>query len=103
MKTEKFKIIPYTNKYRKQILNIWEKSVLATHDFLSENDFNEIKQLVSNMDFNDLKVYCIINKSSIGGFIGVYENKVEMLFLSPEYFGQGLGFKLLDFTVKELN
>lgn len=42
---QNFKIEKYTDKDRVQILNVWEKSVLATHDFLSPTDFEEIKQL----------------------------------------------------------
>ncbi len=37
------------------------------------------------------------------GFIGVADNKIEMLFLDPKCFGQGYGLKLLNFAVEELN
>lgn len=37
------------------------------------------------------------------GFIGTSEKKIEMLFLDPDYFGQGLGQKLLNFAVNKLN
>ena len=37
------------------------------------------------------------------GFIGVADEKVEMLFLDPKYFGNGIGKKLLSFAVDELN
>jgi hypothetical protein len=45
MSFEKFKIEKYSDKYRNQVLDVWEKSVLATHNFLKPSDFKEIKQL----------------------------------------------------------
>jgi putative acetyltransferase len=96
-------IKPYSDNYRDQILAIWENSVLATHDFLTPADFAEIKELVASFDFNLLQVYCLESEGLILGFVGVADRKIEMLFLDPEYFGQGLGKKLLLFAVNELN
>jgi putative acetyltransferase len=103
MQTDNFEINQYTDLYRQQVLTIWEKSVIATHDFLTSTDFEEIKQLINNINFNDFQVYCLINENLVSGFIGVADKKVEMLFLDPKYIGQGLGKKLLNFAVKELN
>ena len=50
-------INPYSDTYRQQVLTIWKKSVLATHDFLTSSDFEEIKELVNNINFH----YCPIN------------------------------------------
>lgn len=103
MQTVSFEITEYSDTYKQQVLTVWEKSVLATHDFLTSTDFKEIKELVNTINFNDFQVFCLVNGKVISGFIGVAEKKVEMLFLDPEYFGQGLGQKLLNFAVKELN
>jgi len=103
MQTVNFEITEYSDTYKQQVLTIWEKSALATHDFLTSTDFEEIKELVNTINFNDFQVFCLVNGKVILGFIGVAEKKVEMLFLDPEYFGQGLGQKLLNFAVKELN
>lgn len=103
MQTDNFEINEYTDIYRQQVLTIWEKSVIATHDFLSSTDFEEIKQLVNNINFNDFQVFCLTKENLVLGFVGVADKKVEMLFLDPKYIGQGLGQKLLNFAVKELN
>lgn len=103
MQTVSFEITEYSDTYKQQVLTVWEKSVLVTHDFLTSTDFKEIKELVNTINFNDFQVFCLVNGKVISGFIGVAEKKVEMLFLDPEYFGQGLGQKLLNFAVKELN
>ncbi len=99
---QNFKIEKYTDKDRVQILNVWEKSVLATHDFLNPTDFEEIKQFVQAFNFNDFEVYCLKQNDEIVGFIGLAERKIEMLFFSPEYIGKGLGRKLADFAFSEL-
>ena len=103
MQTDNFDINPYTDIYRQQVLTIWEKSVLATHDFLTSTDFEEIKELVSGINFNAFQVFCLTKEDLVLGFIGVADKKVEMLFIDPKYFGQGLGQKLLSFAVTELN
>lgn len=102
MTSQNFKIEKYTDKDREQILNIWEKSVLATHDFLKPIEFEEIKKLVQTFNFIDFEVYCLRQEDEVAGFIGLAERKIEMLFLSPEYIGKGLGRKLIDFAFSKL-
>ena len=101
MTNQSFKIEKYTDKDREQILNIWEKSVLETHEFLNPTDFEEIKQLVQTFNFNDFEVYCLKQNDEVAGFIGLAGRKIAMLFLSPEYIGKGLGRKLADFAFSE--
>lgn len=96
-------ILPYNEIYRQEVLTIWERSVLATHDFLTPTDFEEIKELVANLNFNDFQVFCSVYENTVLGFIGVADKKVEMLFLDPKYFGNGIGKKLLTFAVDKLN
>ena len=102
MLTDKFEIKAYDQKYKQQILTVWERSVLATHDFLTTTDFSEIKKLVQSINFNHFQVYCLTENDLVIGFIGVADKKIEMLFLDPTYFGQGLGKILLRFALNEL-
>lgn len=95
-------IFPYDEKFREQILSVWEKSVLATHDFLSPEDFVSIKEAVHTIDFSAFEVYCLIYERKVIGFLGVAEKKIEMLFLDPSFIGQGMGKKLTGFAIKEL-
>jgi putative acetyltransferase len=95
-------IVKYSDSHRDQILDIWEKSVLATHNFLIPSDFVSIKEIVKTIDFNAFQVYCLIHNQNVIGFLGVAEQKLEMLFLSPEYFGKGMGKKLVRFAISEL-
>lgn len=93
----------YTIKQKEQLLAVWEKSVLATHHFLSNEDFLAIKKLLQSLDFTTLNVYCLNHHEEMIGFIATSATKVEMLFLSPNYFGKGLGKKLMNFAVSTLN
>lgn len=99
---EAFQILPFRDDYRDQLLSVWEKSVLATHDFLHPEDFESIKALVHTIDFNHFEVYCLLENQQVIGFIGVAEAKVEMLFLLPDFIGKGLGRYLMNFAIVEL-
>ena len=57
MQTDNFVIKPYDQKYKQQILRVWEQSVLATHDFLTPSDFSEIKAVVYTINFYDFQVF----------------------------------------------
>ena len=102
METDKFEIKAYDQKYKQQILTVWKQSVSVTHDFLTLTDFTEIKELVQTINFYRFQVYCLTKDDFVIGFIGVADKKIEMLFLDPKYFGQGLGKMLMNFAISEL-
>jgi putative acetyltransferase len=103
VKAVSFQIVPYNDNHRQQLLSVWEQSVAATHQFLSDADFKEIKEAVWGIDFNAFKVFCLVNENELQGFIGAADNKVEMLFIAPEFFGKGLGKQLMNFAITELH
>ncbi|MCG6190419.1 GNAT family N-acetyltransferase [Maribellus maritimus] len=102
MEKHDLKIIAFKNSLKKQIVDVWEQSVRATHSFLKPDDFEGIKKLVSEMDFSAFDLHCLVDNHKVIGFVGVADKKVEMLFLLPGYFGQGLGKKLMNFAYTEL-
>lgn len=96
----KISIHPYQTVYRDQMLEVWEKSVLATHHFLEKKDFETIKELVAGIDFEEFSVFCLVDESEqVLGFLGLMERKVEMLFLDPRWIGKGFGKILLDYAI----
>jgi putative acetyltransferase len=101
VKDYNYKIEPYTDNLKSQLLSVWEQSVKATHSFLAAKDFEEIKRDLSNFDFNLIHVHCLMAVSELVGFIGISERKIEMLFLSPKYFGHGLGKQLIEFAIEK--
>ena len=72
------------------LAEIWERSVRATHGFLTEKDIAEIKMSLATTYFPNVDLYGIRNESDIAGFIGLSGNRIEMLFI--DYGRQGLGY-----------
>lgn len=93
-----YNIVEYKDSHKDEILSVWEKSVKATHHFLLESDFKEYEQILKNFDFKDIDVFCLENNQEVIGFIGIHSEKIEMLFLNPDYIGKGLGKQLIDFA-----
>ena len=95
-----YSIHPYREAYRDQIIQVWEKSVLATHHFLEKEDFEAIKEIVSKINFQEFSVFSLLNENEqVMGFLGLIDKKIEMLFLNPVWFGKGLGKVLLDYAI----
>lgn len=83
------------------LIAIWEASVRATHDFLAEEDLQELKPLILEEYFDAVDLRCA--KSSDGkivGFCGVCDGTIEMLFIALEARGKGVGALLADYAVK---
>jgi len=87
---------------REQLLLVWERSVLATHHFLSENDFLIIKQIVEGFDFSELTMNCAESKGQIVGFVGTNGHTIEMLFVDSDFIGKGIGKMLIKYAMKNL-
>ena len=102
MQNQQFDIKPYEEKFKEQILSVWEKSVRATHNFVKPSDIDYYKKIVKKIDFYSFSVYCLMNKNTVVGFIGVADFKIEMLFLDPDFIGQGFGKKLINFALDNL-
>ncbi len=86
-----------------EIVDVWEASVRATHDFLSEEDIRFFKPLILNEYLSAVAVHCVKDESGrIHGFVGVAGQGIEMLFLAPESRGRGLGKLLTNFAIATL-
>lgn len=84
-----------------EVVNVWEASVRATHDFLKEEDIQYFKPLILNTYLDAVELRCIRNeKGKIIGFSGVAEGNLEMLFIHPAERGNGIGKSLLDYSIK---
>ena len=84
----------------KQLIEVWEKSVKATHLFLSEGEIENIKKYIPQAlkNISDLIIKTDENETPIA-FMGIEMQKLEMLFISPEYIGQGIGTELLQYAI----
>lgn len=94
---------PYEDSYRDEIIAVWESSVRTTHHFLSEADIEFYKLLVKEINFNEFEVYCAFSgENQLIGFMGVAQQKLEMLFLRSESIGKGLGKSMTKFAIEQL-
>ncbi|QXI26473.1 GNAT family N-acetyltransferase [Pseudomonas vanderleydeniana] len=78
---------------------LWLRSVRATHTFLGEADIQALYPQVRDLYLPAVQVWVEENPDGRpAGFIGIDQDKVEMLFIEPEQRGQGIGTRLLDFV-----
>ena len=84
-----------------QLIVVWEKSVKATHLFLSENEVEEIKRYIPQALNGIAHLIIAEDKDSRpAAFMGIEEQKLEMLFIAPEERGKGLGRKLIRYGIE---
>ena len=85
------------------LLDIWERSVRATHLFLSDGEIESIKEYVPRALTG---VEALTVAEDEGGrpvaFMGTENGTLEMLFIAPEERGKGLGKRLLRYGIDHL-
>ncbi|PBF42163.1 GNAT family N-acetyltransferase [Clostridioides difficile] len=86
-----------------EMLQVWESSVRATHDFLTEKDIESLIPLVEIGLKEVENIVCIKDNDIIKGFIGIDKDKIEMLFIEDKYRGNGIGKKLIKYAIDKYN
>lgn len=91
-----------SKKLIKELLNVWESSVRATHNFLSNEEIEKIKEYVPQAlaGIPNLIVETDKNEKPIA-FMGIEENKLEMLFIKNSGRRKGIGKKLLNYGIEK--
>ena len=84
-----------------QLLEVWERSVRATHLFLSAGEVAEIKPYVP-LALREVPHLMVAwrGDGTPAGFMGIDGQKLEMLFLAPEERGRGLGRALVQYGME---
>ena len=86
-----------------ELLSVWENSVRATHDFITEDDIAFFKPIIIEQAFPNVTLKCIKDEQkAILGFVGVHDSKIEMLFILDAARGKGIGKVLLNYAVEQL-
>ena len=99
-----YSIVKAEKKEYVELTEIWENSVKATHSFLTPEDINFFKPKILNEYLYAVELYVYKNElGNILGFIGIDENKVEMLFILSSSFKKGIGKKLLNYVIQNHN
>lgn len=83
-----------------QLTDLWEKSVRATHFFLSATEIQKIKTYVKPALSEIPHLIVAENEQNIPvAFMGIAEPMIEMLFVTPEQRGHGLGRQLIQYGI----
>lgn len=78
------------------IVELWERSVRASHLFLSEQDIVTLRTLVENGVLKQLELWVVASDADvIMAFMGLSGQNLEALFVDPVYFRSGIGTILL--------
>ncbi|BFO02363.1 acetyltransferase [Pseudomonas guariconensis] len=86
-----------TNADHPHLLNIWLRSVRATHHFLKESDIEELLPQLRDIYLPAVELWVAVDAEDCPlGFVGLNENHVEMLFIESGLRGKGIGRTLLD-------
>ena len=75
------------------LVALWERSVRATHDFLTEADIVALRPLVREALSDDaLELWVLTDRAELPiGFMGLAGHDIAALFLEPAHRGQGGG------------
>ena len=90
-----------TDKLIDALTTLWEASVRATHHFLTEDDIHKLTLFVkTGLSCIETLVVASENHKPIA-FMGIEARKVEMLFVSPDYFGKGVGRQMAELAISQ--
>jgi putative acetyltransferase len=87
---------------REGLVDIWLGSVRATHTFLSEQDIQSLLPLVRSYLTSDEPEFWVLcsDDGTLMGFMGMSGNKMDALFLAPEFQRRGGGRMLVQHAQK---
>ena len=78
------------------LLLLWERSVRATHDFLTEADIDFFRPLVGQYFEGSTDIWVLTDKADVPiGFLGLDGNSIAALFMEPAFLGKGGGRRLV--------
>ena len=83
-----------------KLIAVWEASVRATHLFLSDSKILSIKEYVPQaLKSVDKLIIAENDEEKPIAFMGIENETLEMLFITPSERGQGLGKLLLQYGI----
>ena len=88
----------------KQLLEVWESSVKATHLFLSQDEIENIKTYVPQALKEIPHLLIIENENQIPvGFMGIVGQHLEMLFIADTERQKGFGKDLIKYGIEKFS
>src|SRR3954454_13207736 len=82
---------------REQLLELWERSVRATHHFLRDSDIVALRPLVAEALASDAVEWWVLvaRADAPVGFLGYSADTIQALFIDPNHRQQGGGKALV--------
>lgn len=79
------------------LVDVWERSVRATHHFLPESDIDFFRPLVRHgLGGEALELWVLADQNDQPlGFMGLSGIRIEALFLAPDHLGKGGGRRMV--------
>ena len=77
------------------LLDVWESSVRATHDFLREGDVEFLRPYVEQGLKEIPILLCMFAEGRPLAFLGMAEDSIEMLFVHADFRHKGIGSALM--------
>lgn len=80
------------------LLDVWLRSVQATHTFVSQADITEMTpQVREYLGSSETDFWVVCDESDRPmGFMGLGGSQIESLFLAPEFLRRGAGRRMID-------
>lgn len=79
------------------VMQIWLSSNLQAHAFI-DSDYWIKQEKAVREQIPSAEVYIAVRGNTVCGFIGIYKNTIEGLFVNKRDRGMGIGKSLLDFA-----
>jgi len=88
-----------------RLLELWEKTVRATHSFLRESDIENLRPAVADELARRDIAWCLVLSSAneILAFMGFKIDCIEALFVDPAHHGRGIGRLLVSLAARFAN
>ncbi len=88
---------------RERLFAVWEASVRATHDFLTEADVQALIPEVRAILATFAPIHCVRDTDgAVVAFMGVAGTEIAMLFVHPDHRGHGAGKALVEHAMAAL-
>lgn len=97
------KIKALDQEIENKLLVIWESSVRATHNFLSDPEINNIKKYVPHALRRVSHLIVAYDENEPVAFMGINDLKLEMLFVDANQRGNGIGKALITYGIHNLD
>ena len=84
-----------------RLADVWDVSVRTSHHFLTEEDITGLRPQVKAALQGIEHLIVVWDGDAPEGFMGIQDQKIEMLFLSSTCIGKGIGKELIDIAINE--